>query len=188
MSNAAAERRARQSVINLALSLLATLGVVIAIVLMVPRDDSMRITKVDYVSVANDAASASGNNILAPELPAGWWANQATWSAKPADAVPAFTAGFVGPNNEFIGVTQGFGGNETWLALKLQALNLVGAEPTANGNRWDIYKSKEVHDPVKTMDHVMVLKLSNENYILLYGTATDAQFSTFAKLYSEGSS
>jgi hypothetical protein len=167
------------------LSLLATLGVVVAIVLMVPRDDSLRIQKVDYQSIAADAAMASNFDILAPELPTGWWANQAKWSGSPADAVPAFSAGFVGPENEYLGVIQGFGGNETWLALKLQGLELTGALPTSDGSHWDIYKSKQVHDPVETWDHAMVINIRANDYVILYGTATDAQFDEFATAFAE---
>ncbi|MEY4981103.1 MAG: hypothetical protein RL174_441, partial [Actinomycetota bacterium] len=45
--DAAAKRRAKQTVINLLLSLAATLGIVIVTVLAVPRDDSNRIQPVD---------------------------------------------------------------------------------------------------------------------------------------------
>lgn len=171
MSNAAAQRRARQSVINLALSLLATLGVVVAIVLMVPRDDSLRIQKVDYVSVANDAAESSKLDIIAPNLPTGWWCNLAKFAANPADTVPAFTMGFVGPKNDYIGMIQGYNANPTWLAMKL-----MGTEQTGTHGDWAIYTSKEVHDPAQDWDYVRVLQKNENDYVILYGTAAPEDF------------
>jgi hypothetical protein len=180
VSDAAAQRRARQTVINLALSLLATLGLVLAIVLMVPRDDTNRIQRVDYHQVASDAMSSSLKAIAVPDMPKGWWCNKATWSPQPVDAVPAFEAGFVGPNNEYIGMVEGFGANPTWLALKLQGTQITGALPGTRFGHWDIYQSPEKHDPAKDWDYVMVFNLNKTDYILLYGNATPKQFAELA--------
>ena len=106
--DAAAKRRARQTVINLLLSLGASLAIVLALVLIVPRDDSNRIQPVDYRSVATDAQTASGKYIVAPELPQGWWANSARYTGNPADGVATYYAGFVGPKNQYIGLDEGF--------------------------------------------------------------------------------
>ena len=183
MSDAAAQRRARQTVINLALSLLATLGLVLAIVLMVPRDDSSKIPRVDYVAVAQEAAAASNLKVVAPEILPGWWSNNATWSANPADTVPAFTAGFVGPDNQYIGMIQGFNANPTWLALKLQGTELTGAKETTWGSHWDIYTAKVKNDPAKDWDYVRVLKLDWEpnDYVILYGNAAPEDFDPIAR-------
>ena len=59
MSDAAAQRRARQTVINLGLSLAATLGIVLALVLIVPRDDSNRIQPVDFKGIAAGAVETA---------------------------------------------------------------------------------------------------------------------------------
>ncbi|MCX8529518.1 MAG: DUF4245 family protein [Rhodoluna sp.] len=180
MSDAAAQRRARQTVINLALSLLATLGLVLAIVLMVPRDDTNRIQRVDYQQIAADAMSSSQSNVVVPDMPKGWWCNRATWNASPVDAVPAFEAGFVGPNNEYIGMVEGFGANPTWLALKLQGTKLTGAQTGSRFGHWDIYTATEKHDPAKDWDYVMVFNWNKDDYIMLYGNATPEQFADMA--------
>ena len=70
MSDAAAQRRARQTVINLGLSLAATLGIVLALVLIVPRDDSNRIQPVDFKDIAAGAVETTGLPLIVPELPA----------------------------------------------------------------------------------------------------------------------
>ena len=175
MSSEAAKRRARQTVNNLVLSLIATIGLVIVIVLVVPRDNSSLIPKVDYASVALNASNSSGLTVVAPALPEGWWANKATWLPNPTDTVPAFKAGFVGPNNQYIGETMGFGANPTWLALQLQGSLQTGTYAA----KWQIFETQVERDTPATMDYVMVRNLGND-YILLYGTAPQSDFETLA--------
>ncbi|MFM1785010.1 MAG: hypothetical protein RLZZ108_34 [Actinomycetota bacterium] len=184
MSDAAAKRRARQTVINLALSLLATLGVVLTLVLMVPRDDSSRIPRIDYKAVAQEAQTSAGVAINLPNLPKDWWSNNATWRPEAKDAVPNFEAGFVGPKNQYIGFIQGFGANPTWLALKLQDVQLTGSIPGASGP-WDIYTAKVKNDPAESWDYVMVNTSDQVDYIILYGTATPEEFADFAASIDE---
>jgi hypothetical protein len=181
VSDSAAQRRARQTVVNLALSLLATIGLVVAIVLIVPRDDTSQIQRIDYVAIAQGAATESKMKIVAPELPPEWWSNKAQWSAKPADTVPAFTAGFVGPENQYIGMIQGFGGNPTWLALKLQGTELTAAKPAQNLGQWDIYTAKVKNDPAKDWDYVRVLTLNENDYVILYGNGSMEEFDQIAQ-------
>ena len=179
--DAAAKRRARQTVINLLLSLGASLGIVLALVLIVPRDDSNRIQPVDYRSVATDAQTSSGNFIAAPELPQGWWANSARYVGNPADGVATFYAGFVGPKNQYIAFTQAQNPNPTWLVQQLG--DAVQTGTFAGGFRqWSIYESPVVHNPKKTKDYIMVMNFTKGEKVavLLYGTASADDFSYFA--------
>ncbi|WP_296630256.1 DUF4245 domain-containing protein [Rhodoluna sp.] len=179
--DAAAKRRARQTVINLLLSLGASLGIVLALVLIVPRDDSNRIQPVDFRSVAAEAQSASGNYIVAPELPQGWWANSARYLGNPADGVATFYAGFVGPKNQYIGLTQAQNPNPTWLVQQLQGAVQTGT--FSSGYRdWTIYESPEVHNPKKTKDYIMVMNFTEGEKVavIIYGTASADDFAQFA--------
>ena len=177
----AKERRAKQTVNNLLLSLLATVGLVIFIVLVVPRDDSSRIPKIDYVSVAQQASISSKHEIVAPTLPTGWWSNQATWLANPVDAVPRFEVGFVGPKNEFIGMTQAFGVNPTWLALETKDVVLLNTFSNPGSSIvWSIFKSADVHEPALTKDVIWLASVGTDA-IELYGTASDSQFKVLSK-------
>ena len=133
--DSAAKHRAKQTVVNLVLSLVACLGIVIVTVLAVPRDDSNRIKPVDYVATALAAEESSQLDLVAPELPTGWWANQAKWNATSADGVKVWKVGFVGPKNQYVGVVQGFAVNPTWVAL--QTVNFVpDTESTSTNNTW----------------------------------------------------
>ena len=177
--DAAAKRRARQTINNLILALIASLGIMLAIVLIVPRDDSNRIQKVDYKSIALEAKASSGKQIIAPELPAGWWANSARWSPKPVDGVQNWYVGFVGPKNQYIGLTQAFGINPTWLAFQLKGNLLIDAKKIGLYT-WDVYQSTEVHNPPKTKDFAMVLKYNKQDVAIIYGVAHQDDFTAIA--------
>jgi hypothetical protein len=173
--DAAAKRRARQTVNNLVLALIASLGIMIAIVLIVPRDDSNRIQSVDFKSIAAEAHASSGKQIAAPELPDGWWSNSARWSPKPADGVQNWYAGFVGPKNQYIGLTQAFGINPTWLAFQLKNSAKTGTQAVGNYT-WDIYEALEPSDPPKTKDFMMVLNYNEHDTAIIYGVAKPQDF------------
>ena len=166
---------------NLLLSLLATAAMVLLIILVVPRDESSRIPKIDYAAVAVEASKSSGNEIIVPALPVGWWSNQAQWLGQPADAVARFEVGFVGPKNEYIGETHAFDVNPTWIALSMK--DVVLAENYSNpdsGFKWEIYKSPVVHQPAKTKDTIWMLQVGTDA-IQLYGTGSKAQFVAITK-------
>lgn len=177
-SDAAAKRRAKQTVINLALSLGASLGIVLVLILIVPRDDSNRIQPVDFTSIAMEAEVSSGKDIVAPQLPQGWWSNSARWSAKPTDGVATWYVGFVGPKNQYIGLTQAFGVNPTWLAVELKNTAETGAV-TIGDSTWTIYEALEQSNPKKTKDFIMVLN-NKPDAVLLYGTGTSQDFESLA--------
>jgi hypothetical protein len=173
--DAAAKRRARQTVNNLVLALVASLGIMIAIVLIVPRDDSNRIQSVDYKSIAAEAHASSDKQIVAPVLPDGWWSNSARWSPKPADGVQNWYVGFVGPKNQYIGLTQAFGINPTWLAFQLKNSAKTGTQAVGNFT-WDIYEAIEPSDPPKTKDFMMVLNYNKTDTAIIYGVAKPQDF------------
>jgi hypothetical protein len=178
--DAAAKRRARQTVNNLVLALVASLGIMIAIVLIVPRDDSNRIQSVDYKSIAAEAHSSSDKQIVAPELPEGWWSNSARWSPKPADGVQNWYVGFVGPKNQYIGLTQAFGVNPTWLAFQLKNSAKTGTQAVGDFT-WDIYEALEPSDPPKTKDFTMVLTYNETDTAIIYGVAKPQDFVVLAE-------
>ena len=173
--DAAAKRRAKQTINNLVLALLASLVVMLAIILVVPRDDSNRIQPVDYKSIAAEAAASSGQQILTPELPEGWWSNSARWSPKPADGVQNWYVGFVGPKNQYIGLTQAFGINPTWLAFQLKNSAKTGTQAVGELT-WDIYEALELGESPRTKDFMMVLNYNETDTAILYGVAKPQDF------------
>lgn len=179
--DSAAKHRAKQTVINLALSLIATLGIVLVTIMVVPRDDSNRIKPVDYLNAATSAEISSKLNIVAPPvLPEGWWANQARWSEKTNDGVKVWKVGFVGPQNQYIGVTQAFDVNPTWVAMQLTGFEKY-VYSYGGENGWQFYK------PGKNTDADPYLWVyQNDNlFVSMSSTASPLELQEFAKLIDQ---
>lgn len=182
MSDAAAKRRARQTLINLLLSLGATIGVMLVLILAVPRDDSNRVQAVDYKELAAQAASQAPGPLLVPTIPVDWYSNSARFRSATQDGVATWYAGFVGPNSEFIALTQGFDVNQTWLQIQLEA-NKPTEELVLGDSTWQIFESTKENNPQKSKDFLMVLEYGN-NAVLVYGVAPRQQLEEFAKQLS----
>ena len=178
MSDAAAKRRARQTLINLLLSLGATIGVMLVLILAVPRDDSNRVQAVDYKELAAQAASQAPGPLLVPAIPVDWYSNSARFRSATQDGVATWYAGFVGPNSEFIALTQGFDVNQTWLQIQLEA-NKPTEEVILGNSTWEIFESSKENNPQKSKDFLMVLEYDS-NAVLVYGVAPRQQLEDFA--------
>jgi hypothetical protein len=169
MSDAAAQRRAKQTLNNLLLSLAATVGVMVLLVLAVPRDDSNRVQPVDYVAIAEQAATETSEKLLIPTIPVDWYSNAARYRSSAQDGVANWYVGFVGPNSEFIAITQGLEVNQTWIQLMLESNKPTG-EVEISGQTWKIYESVRENNPPKSKDYMMVLEYG-ENAVFVYGVA-----------------
>jgi hypothetical protein len=182
VSDAAAKRRARQTLINLLLSLGATFGVMLILILAVPRDDSNRVQSVAYQELAAEAASQAPGALLVPTIPVDWYSNSARFRSASQDGVASWYAGFVGPNSEFIALTQGFDINQTWLQIQLEANKPTG-EVTLGDTTWKIFESIKENNPKKSKDFLMVLEYES-NAVLVYGVAPRQQLEEFAQQLS----
>lgn len=178
--DSAAKHRAKQTVINLVLSLVACLGIVIVTVLTVPRDDSNRIKPVDYVAAAKTAEASSSLDLVAPVLPEGWWANQAKWNAVASDGVKVWKVGFVGPQNQYVGVTQGFAVNPTWSALQT-----LGYEPDTEAVTASPSWTKWKPGPNTDSDPYLWTLENNGDLIVINATAKPDEISIIAGLIEQ---
>jgi hypothetical protein len=178
LSDSAARHRARQTVINLCLALAASVGLVVTLVLIVPRDDSSRIQEVDYTIISQKAKVDSGFEVITVNPPTNWWSNNAALTTNNIDTVPVFKAGFVGSDIKYIGYTQAFNANPTWLALSLNG-KVLTEQYSSKHYTWDVYESVVENNPKKTMDYIMVLNYKDQDYLLLYGVADQSEFKSF---------
>ncbi|MFM8927716.1 MAG: DUF4245 family protein [Rhodoluna sp.] len=179
MSDSGARYRAKQTVINLVLALAACVALVVILVVSVPRDESNRIKEVNYSAIVDQAISSSGLKLIKINPPEPWWSNLAQLNTESADAVVNFKAGFVGSNIKYIGYTQAFDANPTWLAFQLKATTITG-EYSYKRFKWEIYQSLIKTDPAKTMDYIMVLNYQKNDYVLIYGVADKNEYELFA--------
>jgi len=174
----AKKHRARQTLNNLLLALAASLGIMLAIVLATPRNDTNQIAAVDYRAIAAQVQSSTPNQILVPNLGAGYKATAARWNGKPTDGVQNWYVGFADQKGNFMGMTQAFGVNPTWLALQTASV-VLASQFEVGGQTWQEFESPVVHNPKQTKDYILVLKHGNDA-VLLYGTADKAAFKDFA--------
>jgi Protein of unknown function (DUF4245) len=178
MSDAAAQRRARQTLNNLLLSLAATVGVMVLLVLAVPRDDSNRVQPVDYVAIAEQAAAETSEKLLIPTIPVDWYSNAARYRSSDQDGVANWYVGFVGPNSEFLAMTQALDVNQTWIQLMLESNKPTGKVELA-GQSWQIFESVRENNPPKSKDYMMVLEY-DKNAVFVYGVAPTEVLEDFA--------
>lgn len=181
MSDKAAERRAKATVRNLIYSMLVTLGVVLLLMLGVPRDDSSRLTAVDYVQIAEAASESQGHMALAPEIPEQWYSNAARLDN--SLGVRGWYVGFVTDNNQFIGLSQAFESNPSWEADMLKA-NLQDGEIEIAGLTWEIWPTRNPSSPPGTKEFALKHNFG-ESVVVIYGTAPLTDFELVAESIAE---
>jgi hypothetical protein len=171
-----ADHRAKQTIRNLIYSLLVTLGLTLAIVMVVPRDDSNRIQPVEYQSIAINAEETVGLEVLAPSIPNDWWSNGARLQQDLG--VSTWYVGFVTEDNQYLGLTQAFESNPSWLASQLQG-NYLDDTVVIEGRTWEIWPTNTPQVPRGTKEYALV-HVYETSAVVIYGTASDAQFRILA--------
>lgn len=176
MSDKAAERRAKATVRNLIYSMLVSLGLVVLLVLGVPRDDSNRIQPVDYQQIAITATNSEGFEALAPVIPEQWYSNAARIDN--TLGVRGWYVGFVTDENEFIGLSQAFETNPSWEAEMLKT-NLLEGEIEIAGLVWEIWPTRNPSNPPGTKEFALKHNFGDSS-VVIYGTADRADFELIA--------
>jgi hypothetical protein len=170
--------RQRQTVLNLVLSLGASLLVVLVIVLLVPRSDTAMTRDVDVAPIAEQAQVASDDQLAVPELPEGWRANAAELRTSQVDKVTAWYVGYLTPSDEYIGMYQGFDANPTWVA-GLLARTLATGTTTIDGVEWTVYDNRDTGDDVGNAKYGLTTEAGDSTFVLL-GTGMPEEFETLA--------
>lgn len=170
--SSAAERRAKQTVRNLIYSMLVTLSLTVVIVLLVPRDDTNRIQPVDYVGITQTVQASVTETLIAPNLPTDWWVNAAR--VEKDLGIETWYVGYITPDDQYIGLTQAFESNPSWLANKLQG-NWLDVVVEIEGRSWEIWPTLLPSIPKGTKEYAMVHNFGEQS-VVLYGTATEDDF------------
>ncbi|MDN4615800.1 DUF4245 domain-containing protein [Leifsonia sp. F6_8S_P_1B] len=174
-----ANHRNRQTVNNLVYSLLATLALVVVIVLAVPRGNpTADAPAVDYAKIAQEAQGSEPDRLLVPKLPAGWKANNAELRTRTADKVDYWYIGLLTPKGEYIGVTQGFEANESWVAEQVNRTMIKGTR-SISGVTWDVYDNRTSSSDNGNVAYGLSTEAGRSS-IIVFGTADDAEFDTVA--------
>jgi hypothetical protein len=169
------KRRANQSTKNLLLSIVASLGIVLFLVVVTVREEPPPVS-VDYRSTAEQAQETLGSGVVAPELPEGWYANRADLGND--GDVQEWYVGLITAESRFIGLLQGFDANSTWRDRALQQPRGEGEIVEIGGVLWTVFDRRDESD-VGNRQYSLVSETA-ESTILLYGNASDAEFAQFA--------
>jgi hypothetical protein len=176
-AEAGARRRSNQTTLNLVLALIASLGVVVLIVLVVVRPQSIEREPVDWKAGARDAQSQFDVPLAAPSLPEGWTANRAEPGDVGADGVQTWQIGFLTPSGQYIGMVQGVDANPSWVTQQTERADPAGTV-AVDGTDWTAYDRRDVDDP-GNLAYALVSVLDRST-VVLGGTATDEEFRTLA--------
>lgn len=167
--------RTRQTPNNLVLSLLATVGVVLLIVLIVPRGNQDHTPYVDFAEVGAQAQGAVDETLFVPQLPEDWNANIAELRTG-ADGILTWYIGLVTPSTEFIALKQALDANPSWLAAELPTLTVTG-EVAVDGVTWQVYDNREASKGAGNLQYA-VSTVAGASTLVLHGTASDQEFMT----------
>ncbi len=88
--------------------------------------------------------------------------------------VASWYVGFVTPDNQFIGMSQAFESNPSWLALTLQG-NWQDGEIVLGGKTWQIWPTLTPSNPPGTKEYAMVHEFGS-SAVVIFGTAKKEDF------------
>lgn len=174
--------RERQTANNLVLSLLATVGLVIFIVLIVPRGNQNLDPLVDFTAAAQQVRSSISEPVAVPELPSEWKANLAQLRTG-SDGVQSWNIGLITPDNRFIALSQGMNAGERWLRNQLPDVSAT-AQKIISGVNWTVYDDREASNGKGNLQYALSTATSTSTYVL-YGTGSDTEFRTVAATISD---
>ncbi|HET8926791.1 MAG TPA: DUF4245 family protein [Microbacterium sp.] len=179
-SEASRVYRSSQTTRNLVAALLVTLGIVLVIVLAVPRGDLPERAPIDVAAVAQEVGAARGIDVVVPSVPADWRVNVA---AVESGDITQWTIVYALPSEtDFIRVAQGFGADQAWASRKLRGTAPTGTV-SIDGIVWDRY---EIADPASTGNVTAAIGTqSGDDHILVYGAATTDDLELVAASLSE---
>ncbi|GAA4285185.1 hypothetical protein GCM10022261_27160 [Brevibacterium daeguense] len=120
----------------------------LVLVWIVPRDDREILPDVDFQQVADHAQPGYEQTLTNPDVPSSWQANQAEIRTG-QDGVVEWYVGFLvlGDDRaqEFVGMSQGLGANDTWTYEKVDRSSPTGSI-MIDGVEWDEYDYRDL-DP-----------------------------------------
>ena len=174
VAEARRRRRSNQTAKNLVLSIAASLGIVLFLVLVVVRPDPAPLV-IDHLAAATEAEQSLGETVAAPIVPPTWVANRAELAG--SGGVDEWTIGFITADETFIGLVQGFDANPTWLRDTLRDAG-EGDDVEIAGLTWQRFDRRGV-DGVGLREYALVTETGSST-IVLYGTAVDDDFALLA--------
>ena len=179
----------RKTVNNLVLSLLVSLGLVLVIVLAVPRGTGgWNDHSVDVGEAATAASASVSLPLVAPEVPDTWKAKQAEIRDAASGDIRYWYIGYTTENNAYAAVVQAFTTtgapvDATWIGQQFEGLEPTGTE-TMGGVEWTVYDYPE-RNPDETNVLFGARAVLDETTVLVYGTDSSVVLRTLAVAVAE---
>ena len=152
-------KRAGQSARAMLVSVLATLGIALLVVMLNPGSTEETYERdVDVAAAAQQASAVAGFTATAPRVPEDWDATYARWNAAGADRVEFWEAGYVTAGKDYAGFKQTAQANPTWVSQQIGNAPLTGSR-TVDGTAWDL------HEPASG-DSYLVTELDGTTVII----------------------
>lgn len=167
--------RQRHTLTNLLLALAASIGIVLLIVLVVPRSNTPVRPAVDVSRLAAEAAPDFTSTPVAPVLPAGWRANDARVETG-ADNLRVWHIGYITPDGQYIGLYQTDTSSPSWLANTLEGQAATGSA-AIGGVTWTVYDHRSSR--AGNARYALARQQGGTTYVLL-GTASPSAFNSLA--------
>ncbi len=117
-----------------------------------------------------------------PTFPTRGPSNRSTFVGNPSDGVTRWETGLLTPDGEFITMVQGVDANESWVADQVADAR-TDARIRIDGLDWDVYDRRDVDDPGNRA--YALATTVGELTVVLYGTASDAEFEVLATALAE---
>ena len=172
---------------NLVGALLVCLGVVLAVVLLVPRDDAPVVRDVDVAQIAEGAQAVASEPLAVPAVPDGWKANSAELR-QGRDGVTEWYAGYVIPDgageaSEYAGFSQGIGANPTWVLERTGERTPTGTAEL-DGRVWDVYDYTSLSAEQAGNSRYALATVWGGSTIVVYGSGSSEHVTALARAIS----
>ncbi|QJU53970.1 DUF4245 domain-containing protein [Herbiconiux sp. KACC 21604] len=173
--------RDRKTLRNLLYALLVSVGLVAAIVILVPRSEESLLQPVDYAQVAASAQNAVPVPLAVPELPEGWSANAAELRTATADQVVSWYIGLISPDNQYVGLTQALNANPSWVSEQVNR-GIPSGTVDIDGVSWTVYDNRATAaggTDLGNVEYALTAEAGPTTYIV-FGTASDSEIAEVA--------
>lgn len=164
----------RKTVNNLVFSLLVSLGLMLIIVLVVPRGtDQWSGHQVDVAAAAEQTEASTGQPLVVPAVGEGWKAKQALLRTKPDSEILDWHISYTTENEAYAAVSQAFTKsgepvNETWIGQQFEGQTSTGTEQLG-GVTWIVYDHPNRNPDESNVVFGMQARFDRAT-LLVYGT------------------
>lgn len=132
--------RMRQTVKAMLYSVLATLAIVVAIIMLNPSEDREFEPNEDVAQNASEAEDVADFDPAVIDTPEDWRASYARWYSGQQSDVPYWDVGYVTEQDRFVGFSQTADANPSWIQDQLDEGEYID-EREFSGEAFDVYQN-----------------------------------------------